>query len=139
MQGFTRKPATPWFDDDGELAGIVHQERNWTYVLVAGAGHRVPQQQPRELARVRLQDPGRRARDADRRDRAPRLVEHRRRDAADAELFHAAHVGVDVASHAASAFDGAVEAHWSVSAWRIAQSNVAYPSCLDTTTKISFR
>ncbi|THH00620.1 hypothetical protein EW026_g1956 [Hermanssonia centrifuga] len=46
VQGYTRKPSTPWFDDNGELAGVVHQERNWTYVLVAGAGHLVPQQQP---------------------------------------------------------------------------------------------
>ncbi len=45
-QGFTRKPSTPWFDDNGELAGIVHQERNWTYVLIADAGHLVAQQQP---------------------------------------------------------------------------------------------
>lgn len=29
-QGFTRPPSTPWFDDSGEFAGIVHQERNWT-------------------------------------------------------------------------------------------------------------
>ncbi|KAJ8597488.1 alpha/beta-hydrolase [Rhizopogon salebrosus TDB-379] len=41
IQGFTRKPSTPWYDDDGEFAGIVHQERNWTYVLVAHAGHLV--------------------------------------------------------------------------------------------------
>ncbi|KAI0083180.1 Alpha/Beta hydrolase protein [Irpex rosettiformis] len=48
IQGFTRPPATPWFDDHGEFAGIVHQERNWTYVLVQGAGHRVPQQRPEQ-------------------------------------------------------------------------------------------
>ncbi|KAJ3852457.1 alpha beta-hydrolase [Lentinula lateritia] len=41
IQGFTRKPATPWTDDSGTLAGIVHQERNWTYVLFKGAGHLV--------------------------------------------------------------------------------------------------
>ncbi|KAJ8590955.1 hypothetical protein M405DRAFT_860955 [Rhizopogon salebrosus TDB-379] len=41
IQGFTRKPSTPWYDDDGEFAGIVHQERNWTYVLVAHASHLV--------------------------------------------------------------------------------------------------
>ncbi|KAI9568043.1 Alpha/Beta hydrolase protein [Boletus coccyginus] len=39
IQGFTRKPSTPWYNDAGELAGIVHQERGWTYVLVAHAGH----------------------------------------------------------------------------------------------------
>ena len=46
IQGFTRKPATPWYDDDGEFAGIVHQERNWTYALVYGAGHQIPMWQP---------------------------------------------------------------------------------------------
>lgn len=46
IQGFSRKPQTPWFDDSGEFAGIVHQERNWTFVLFHGAGHLVPQQQP---------------------------------------------------------------------------------------------
>ncbi|KAI5123819.1 hypothetical protein M0805_009111 [Coniferiporia weirii] len=45
-QGFTRKPATPWFDDSGTFAGIVHQERNWTYVLFDGASHLVPQKKP---------------------------------------------------------------------------------------------
>ncbi|KAJ3559619.1 hypothetical protein NM688_g231 [Phlebia brevispora] len=46
IQGFTRRPSTPWYDDFGTFAGIVHQERNWTYVLVNNAGHPVPQQQP---------------------------------------------------------------------------------------------
>ncbi len=46
IQGFSRKPQTPWFDDNGTFAGIVHQERNWTFVLFKGAGHLVPQQQP---------------------------------------------------------------------------------------------
>ena len=46
IQGFTRMPSTHWFDDSGEFAGIVHQERDWTYVLVEGAGHLVPQYQP---------------------------------------------------------------------------------------------
>lgn len=41
IQGFTRKPSTPWYNDNGEFAGIVHQERNWTYVLVDHAGHLV--------------------------------------------------------------------------------------------------
>ncbi|KAI0634125.1 alpha/beta-hydrolase [Trametes polyzona] len=48
VQGFTRKPSTPWFDDEGAFAGIVHQERNLTYVLFAGAGHLVPQWKPRQ-------------------------------------------------------------------------------------------
>ncbi|KAF7798025.1 hypothetical protein EIP86_009237 [Pleurotus ostreatoroseus] len=46
IQGFTRRPSTAWYDDTGAFAGIVHQERNWTYVLVDNAGHPVPQQQP---------------------------------------------------------------------------------------------
>ena len=46
VQGFTRKPSTPWFNDDGGFAGIIHQERNLTYVLFNGAGHMVPQYQP---------------------------------------------------------------------------------------------
>ncbi|OAX36453.1 alpha/beta-hydrolase [Rhizopogon vinicolor AM-OR11-026] len=46
IQGFTRKPSTPWYDDDGEFAGIVHQERNWTYVLVDHAGHLVGNTNP---------------------------------------------------------------------------------------------
>ncbi|KAG6379586.1 hypothetical protein JVT61DRAFT_10091 [Boletus reticuloceps] len=39
IQGFTRKPETPWYNDAGEFAGIVHQERGWKCVLVANAGH----------------------------------------------------------------------------------------------------
>lgn len=46
IQGFTRPPATPWTDDDGNFAGIVHQERNWTYVLFDGASHLLPQKKP---------------------------------------------------------------------------------------------
>jgi hypothetical protein len=42
IQGFTRRPSTAWHDDSGKLAGIDHQERNWTYVLVEDAGHLVP-------------------------------------------------------------------------------------------------
>ncbi|KAG9311509.1 Alpha/Beta hydrolase protein [Chiua virens] len=46
IQGFTRKPSTPWYNDNGEFAGIVHQERGWTYVLVANAGHILPHTNP---------------------------------------------------------------------------------------------
>ncbi|OCH83865.1 alpha/beta-hydrolase [Obba rivulosa] len=46
IQGFTRKPSTPWFNDDGSFAGIVHQERNLTYLLFQGAGHLVAEWQP---------------------------------------------------------------------------------------------
>jgi carboxypeptidase D len=42
IMGFERRPQTEWFTDDGSFAGIVHQERNWTYVLVRGAGHQLP-------------------------------------------------------------------------------------------------
>jgi hypothetical protein len=44
--GFERRPQTEWFTDDGSFAGIVHQERNWTYVLVRGAGHQLPPWDP---------------------------------------------------------------------------------------------
>ncbi|OSC99902.1 alpha/beta-hydrolase [Trametes coccinea BRFM310] len=46
VQGFSHKPSTPWFDDAGDFAGIVHQERGLTYVLVNGAGHLVPEWKP---------------------------------------------------------------------------------------------
>ncbi|KAF7770375.1 hypothetical protein Agabi119p4_6349 [Agaricus bisporus var. burnettii] len=46
IQGFTRKPATPWHGDSGKFAGIVHQERNWTYVLFDNVGHTVPTDNP---------------------------------------------------------------------------------------------
>ncbi|KAI0695231.1 Alpha/Beta hydrolase protein [Cytidiella melzeri] len=46
IQGFTQRPSTPWSDDSGAIAGIVHQERNWTYILIANAGHQVPADQP---------------------------------------------------------------------------------------------
>ncbi|KAI0629365.1 alpha/beta-hydrolase [Trametes polyzona] len=46
IQGYTRRPSTPWFDDNGERGGIVHQERNWTYVLIENAGHLVPYTNP---------------------------------------------------------------------------------------------
>ncbi|KAH0834740.1 Alpha/Beta hydrolase protein [Lanmaoa asiatica] len=39
VQGFTRKPETPWYNDAGDFAGIVHQERGWTYLLATHAGH----------------------------------------------------------------------------------------------------
>lgn len=54
IQGFTVKPSTPWTDDDGNFAGIIHQERGWAYVLFRGAGHIVPQQKP---AAVRISYP----------------------------------------------------------------------------------
>lgn len=46
IQGFTRKPSTAWTDDTGSFAGIVHQEREWTFVLFDGAGHLVPHYKP---------------------------------------------------------------------------------------------
>ncbi|PIL24661.1 hypothetical protein GSI_12545 [Ganoderma sinense ZZ0214-1] len=46
IQGFSRRPSTPWVDDAGLVGGVVHQERNWTYVLVEGAGHLIPYHNP---------------------------------------------------------------------------------------------
>ena len=46
VQGFTRRPATAWFDAQGKFAGRIHQERNLTYALFVGAGHLVPQSKP---------------------------------------------------------------------------------------------
>lgn len=46
IQGFTVKPSTPWQNDAGTFAGIIRQERNWTYVLFDRAGHLVPAKQP---------------------------------------------------------------------------------------------
>ncbi|KAJ6574370.1 Alpha/Beta hydrolase protein [Mycena capillaripes] len=46
VQGFTRKPATPFTDDKGNFAGIIHQEWNLTYALFKGAGHLVPRSVP---------------------------------------------------------------------------------------------
>ncbi|KAJ7208969.1 alpha/beta-hydrolase [Mycena pura] len=41
IQGFTRKPATAFTDDEGNFAGIIHQERGLTYALFHNAGHLV--------------------------------------------------------------------------------------------------
>ncbi|KAF7368766.1 Carboxypeptidase [Mycena venus] len=46
VQGFTRKPSTPFTDDQGNFAGIIHQERGLKYVLFQNAGHLVPQSVP---------------------------------------------------------------------------------------------
>ncbi|KAF8906194.1 Alpha/Beta hydrolase protein [Gymnopilus junonius] len=46
IQGFTRQPSTPWTNDAGEFAGVVHQERGWTYVLAYGAGHLLAETAP---------------------------------------------------------------------------------------------
>ncbi|KAF7320774.1 Carboxypeptidase [Mycena chlorophos] len=42
IQGFTRKPDTPWYDDSGEFSGVVRQERGMLYALLYGAGHQTP-------------------------------------------------------------------------------------------------
>ncbi|TEB36635.1 alpha/beta-hydrolase [Coprinellus micaceus] len=47
IQGFSKKPSTPWYDDSGNFAGIIHQERGWTYSLFYGAGHMIPAQTPK--------------------------------------------------------------------------------------------
>ncbi|KAJ7840852.1 alpha/beta-hydrolase [Mycena olivaceomarginata] len=41
-EGFTRKPSTAFSDDQGNFAGIVHQERGLTYALFRNAGHPRP-------------------------------------------------------------------------------------------------
>ncbi|KAF7314221.1 Carboxypeptidase [Mycena kentingensis (nom. inval.)] len=46
IQGFTQKPSTVWLDDDGKPAGIVHQERGWTYGLFNNSGHLIPAKTP---------------------------------------------------------------------------------------------
>ncbi|KAJ7278049.1 alpha/beta-hydrolase [Mycena rebaudengoi] len=46
VQGFTRKPSTPFTDDMGNFAGIIHQERGVTYALFQNAGHLVPASVP---------------------------------------------------------------------------------------------
>ncbi|KAH8116530.1 alpha/beta-hydrolase [Phellopilus nigrolimitatus] len=46
IQGFTKKPQTPFTDDDGNFLGVVHQERGWSYILVDHAGHEVAEYNP---------------------------------------------------------------------------------------------
>ncbi|KAF8144926.1 alpha/beta-hydrolase [Mycena galopus ATCC 62051] len=46
VQGFTQPPSTPFSDDQGNFAGIIHQERNLTFALFKGAGHLVPNSVP---------------------------------------------------------------------------------------------
>lgn len=52
IQGFTQKPSTPWYDEEGNFAGKVHQERNLTYAVFVGAGHDVPVQKPIAVSRL---------------------------------------------------------------------------------------
>ncbi|KZV96767.1 alpha/beta-hydrolase [Exidia glandulosa HHB12029] len=53
QQGFSHPPRTEWHVDgiDG-IAGVVHQERGLTYVLVGGAGHQVPLFNPQSALEV---------------------------------------------------------------------------------------
>jgi len=46
IQGFTKRPNTPFTDDEGKFAGIIHQERNITYALFEGASHMIPVKRP---------------------------------------------------------------------------------------------
>lgn len=39
IRGFTVRPSTQFSDSDGNLAGIIHSERNVTYALFKDAGH----------------------------------------------------------------------------------------------------
>ncbi|KAI0254636.1 Alpha/Beta hydrolase protein [Lactifluus subvellereus] len=45
-RGFTRKPSTAWVDDDGNVAGIVHQERGILYALFDDVGSLTPYTNP---------------------------------------------------------------------------------------------
>ncbi|KAG6908972.1 hypothetical protein DXG01_002580 [Tephrocybe rancida] len=54
IQGFTVKPSTPWYNDAHEFAGIIRQERNWTYVLFNEAGHLVPADRPDNRIKANL-------------------------------------------------------------------------------------
>ena len=53
IQGFSKKPQTPFTDDSGKFAGIVHQERGWVYALFDNAGHEVPEFAP-EAVRAQI-------------------------------------------------------------------------------------
>ncbi|KAG6812783.1 hypothetical protein H0H92_000553 [Tricholoma furcatifolium] len=46
IQGFTVRPSTPWYNDAQQFAGIIRQERNWSYILFDNAGHLVAYDQP---------------------------------------------------------------------------------------------
>jgi carboxypeptidase D len=46
IQGFTVPPNTTWYDDNGEFAGVIRQERNWTFAILYGAGHQTPVVRP---------------------------------------------------------------------------------------------
>ncbi|KAH9050289.1 alpha/beta-hydrolase [Lactarius hengduanensis] len=45
-RGFTRKPSTPWVDDSGNVAGIIHQERGILYALFDSVGSFTPHANP---------------------------------------------------------------------------------------------
>ncbi|EJD07280.1 alpha/beta-hydrolase [Fomitiporia mediterranea MF3/22] len=47
IQGFTKRPQTPFTDADGNVLGLVHQERGLTYVIVEHSGHEVPEFNPK--------------------------------------------------------------------------------------------
>ena len=52
IQGFSRKPSTPWTDDNGRVAGLVHQERDWTYVLLNNSGNLFPEPNRRLVSQL---------------------------------------------------------------------------------------
>lgn len=49
IRGFTVRPSTPFSDSDGNLAGIIHSERNVTYALFKDAGHGVAYFKPNAM------------------------------------------------------------------------------------------
>jgi len=55
IQGFSKAPSTPWTDDQGNFAGMIHQERGLTYAIIYGSGHQVPYYKS-EVAKIFLRE-----------------------------------------------------------------------------------
>lgn len=50
IRGFTQAPSTAWYGPNGGVAGVVHQERNVTFILFQEAGDQIPIWQPRNVS-----------------------------------------------------------------------------------------
>ncbi|GJJ10061.1 hypothetical protein Clacol_004287 [Clathrus columnatus] len=46
IQGFSVQPQTVWYGPDGSPAGVVHQEKNVSYLIFANTGHLISHFQP---------------------------------------------------------------------------------------------
>ncbi|GJJ10460.1 hypothetical protein Clacol_004686 [Clathrus columnatus] len=46
IQGFSVQPQTVWYGPDGSPAGVVHQEKNVSYLIFANAGDLISHFQP---------------------------------------------------------------------------------------------